>query len=57
MWEELEQKYGIKFKNEDGTFRTVDEWFKDVYLQSPSTFEEMSEEIFLKGDKLFDIKE
>lgn len=57
MWEELEQKYGIKFKNEDGTFRTIDEWFKDVYLQSPSTFEEMSEEIFLKGDKLFNIKE
>ena len=32
-WEDLEKTYKIKFKLEDGTFRPVNEWLDDVWLQ------------------------
>ena len=31
-WEQLEKKYNIKFRLEDGTFRPVNEWLDDLYL-------------------------
>ena len=31
-WEELENKYKIRFKDKDGKFRPVNEWLDDVYL-------------------------
>lgn len=52
-WETLEEKYGVKFKTEDGNFRTIDSWLEDLYIQAPSMFEELTEEIFLNGDELF----
>lgn len=52
-WETLEDKYGVKFKTEDGDFRTIDSWLEDLYIQAPSVFEELTEEIFLNGDELF----
>jgi hypothetical protein len=52
-WETLEEKYGVKFKTEDRNFRTIDSWLEDLYIQAPSVFEELTEEIFLNGDELF----
>lgn len=52
-WDLLEQEFGIKFRLADGTFRQVNEWLDDVYLQCPSRFTEMMEAIFLNGDALF----
>ena len=31
-WEELENKYKIRFKDKDGKFRPINEWLDDVYL-------------------------
>lgn len=31
-WEELENKYKIRFKDENKKFRPVNEWLDDVYL-------------------------
>lgn len=52
-WETLEKEFGIKFKLADGSFRPVNEWLDDVYLQNPSRFVEMMEAIMLNGDILF----
>lgn len=52
-WAELEEKYNIRIFNEDGGFRTIDEWLDDLYLQCPSKCLEMLEEIMLNGDELF----
>lgn len=52
-WAELEKKYNIRILNEDGDFRTIDEWLDDLYLQCPSKCLEMLEEIMLNGDELF----
>ena len=52
-WETLEKEFGIKFKLEDGSFRPVNEWLDDIYIQNPCRFEEMMEVIFLHGDVLF----
>jgi len=53
LWEQIEKEYGIKFKLADGSFRPVNEWLDDIYLQNPSRFEEMMEDIFIYGDILF----
>ena len=47
LWEQLEKEYGIKFRLADGSFRPVNEWLDDIYLQNPSRFEEMMEDIFI----------
>lgn len=52
-WDFLEQHFGIRFKNEDGSFRPINEWLKDVWVQCPSLFKEMMETIFTHGDELF----
>lgn len=52
-WETLEKEFGIKFKLADGSFRPVNEWLDDIYLQNPSRFEELMETIFYYGDVLF----
>lgn len=31
-WEDLEKKYNIKFRLQDGAFRPVNEWLDDIYL-------------------------
>lgn len=52
-WDVLELKYNIKFKLDDGSFRPVNEWLDDLYLQCPSRCLEMLEDIMLHGDELF----
>ncbi len=52
-WETIEEEFGIKFKLADGSFRPVNEWLDDIYLQNPSRFLEMMEQIFVNGDTLF----
>lgn len=52
-WFEIEEKYNIRFTNEDGSFRTVDEWLDDLYLQCPSRCLELIEEIMIHGDDFF----
>ena len=53
IWKRIEEEYGIKFKLADGSFRPVNEWLDDIYLQNPTRFEEMMEDIFIYGDILF----
>lgn len=52
-WETIEKEFGIKFKLADGSFRPVNEWLDDIYIQNPSRFLEMMEQIFVNGDTLF----
>ena len=32
-WEQLEKEYNIKFRLENGEFRSVNEWLDDLYLR------------------------
>lgn len=52
-WKTIEEEFGIKFRLADGSFRPVNEWLDDIYLQNPSRFLEMMEQIFVNGDTLF----
>ncbi len=53
-WEQLEEKYGVKFKSDDGSFKTVDAWLAEMYAENVSSFEQLTEEVFLNGDDLFE---
>lgn len=53
-WEQLETLFGIKFKLEDGTFRPVNEWLDDLYLQfTKEDIETLMFVIMHHGDDLF----
>lgn len=53
-WEQLETLFGIKFKLEDGTFRPVNEWLDDLYLQfTKEDIETLMLVIMRHGDDLF----
>ena len=53
-WEELETLFGIKFKLEDGTFRPVNEWLDDLYLQfTKEDIETLMFVIMRHGEDLF----
>ena len=53
-WEQLEILFGIKFKLEDGTFRPVNEWLDDLYLQfTKEDIETLMLVIMRHGDDLF----
>ena len=53
-WEELETLFGIKFKLEDGTFRPVNEWLDDLYLQfTKEDIETLMLVIMRHGEDLF----
>ena len=53
-WEQLETIFGIKFKLEDGTFRPVNEWLDDLYLQfTKEDIETLMFVIMRHGDDLF----
>lgn len=53
-WEELETLFGIKFKLEDGTFRPVNEWLDDLYLQfTKEDVETLMFVIMRHGENLF----
>jgi hypothetical protein len=53
-WEQLETLFGIKFKLEDGTFRPVNEWLDDLYLQfTKEDIETLMFVIMRHGDDLF----
>lgn len=53
-WEELEQKYYIRFKKEDGGFREVREWLDDIYLTlGHQDVMNLMEDVFTHGDELF----
>ncbi len=53
-WEELEQKYYIRFKKEDGDFRDINEWLDDVYLTlNHKDVINLMEDIFTNGNELF----
>ena len=54
-WEELETLFGIKFKLEDGTFRPVNEWLDDLYLQfTKEDIETLMFVIMRHGEDLFE---
>ena len=53
-WEDLEKEFGIKFKLENGAFRSVNEWLDDVYLKC--SYQEawrLIEAVMRNGDELF----
>ena len=53
-WEELETLFGIKFKLEDGTFRPVNEWLDDLYLQfTKEDIETLMFVVMRHGEDLF----
>ena len=53
-WEELEEKFGIKFKLENGKFRPVNEWLDDLYLQfTKEDIETLMLVIMNHGEELF----
>lgn len=53
-WEELETLFGIKFKLENGTFRPVNEWLDDLYLQfTKEDIETLMFVIVRYGENLF----
>lgn len=53
-WEELEQKYHIRFKKESGNFRDINEWLDDVYLTlSRKGIINLMEDVFNSGNELF----
>lgn len=53
-WEDLEQKYKIKFKLSNGEFRPIDEWLDDLYLQkTPAEAFQLLVEIMRNAESLF----
>ena len=53
-WLELEKRSGIKFFLKDGTFRPVNEWLDDLFLQfTKEQAYQILMEIMRNGDELF----